>query len=90
VSTQQQDLTRQIKALKREECDVIYADTASGTWSADRNLPAPSMTSTPAAVGTAPGLEDHHVDRPEVKAAQAVPRCFCLRVDVYRIIFGHC
>jgi hypothetical protein len=31
------------------------------------------MTSTPAAVGTAPGLEDHHVDRPEVKAAQAVP-----------------
>ena len=30
VSTQQQDLTRQIKALKREECDVIYADTASG------------------------------------------------------------
>src|SRR6516162_8894995 len=49
-------------------------------WSADRNLPAPSMTSTPAAVGTAPGLEDHHVDRPEVKAAQAVPRCFFCEV----------
>jgi hypothetical protein len=48
------------------------------------------MTSTPAAFGTAPGLEDHHVDRPEVKAAQAVPRCFFLRGDVYRIIFGHC
>ena len=30
VSTQQQDLARQIKALKREKCDVIYADTASG------------------------------------------------------------
>jgi DNA invertase Pin-like site-specific DNA recombinase len=30
VSTQQQDLARQIKALKREGCDVIYSDTASG------------------------------------------------------------
>src|SRR5215468_12295431 len=30
VSTQQQDLARQIKALKREKCDVIYCDTASG------------------------------------------------------------
>jgi DNA invertase Pin-like site-specific DNA recombinase len=36
VSTQQQDLTRQIKALKRLECDVIYADTASGKSMAGR------------------------------------------------------
>jgi DNA invertase Pin-like site-specific DNA recombinase len=30
VSTQQQDLARQTKALKRLGCDVIYADKASG------------------------------------------------------------
>ena len=30
VSTQQQDLARQIKALKRVGCSAIYSDTASG------------------------------------------------------------
>jgi DNA invertase Pin-like site-specific DNA recombinase len=30
VSTRQQDLARQVKALKREACDAIYSDTASG------------------------------------------------------------
>jgi predicted site-specific integrase-resolvase len=30
VSTQQQDLARQTKALKRLGCAVIYSDTASG------------------------------------------------------------
>jgi DNA invertase Pin-like site-specific DNA recombinase len=29
VSTKQQDLTRQVQALKRERCDVILSDTAS-------------------------------------------------------------
>src|ERR1700722_15349245 len=31
VSTQQQDLTRQTKALKRLGCAVVYADKASGS-----------------------------------------------------------
>jgi DNA invertase Pin-like site-specific DNA recombinase len=30
VSTQQQDLARQTKALKRLGCALIYSDTASG------------------------------------------------------------
>jgi DNA invertase Pin-like site-specific DNA recombinase len=30
VSIHQQDLARQIKALRREGCDPIYSDTASG------------------------------------------------------------
>ena len=36
VSTQQQDLARQIKALKRVGCSVIYSDTASGKSMAGR------------------------------------------------------
>ena len=36
VSTQQQDLARQIKALKRLGCSVIYSDTASGKSMAGR------------------------------------------------------
>lgn len=36
VSTHQQDLARQIKALKRLECSVIYSDTASGKSMAGR------------------------------------------------------
>src|SRR5215470_11901957 len=36
VSTQQQDLARQIKALKRIGCSVIYSDTASGKSMAGR------------------------------------------------------
>jgi DNA invertase Pin-like site-specific DNA recombinase len=49
VSTQQQDLARQTKALKRLGCAVIYSDTASGKSMADaHSSPVPSMTSTPA------------------------------------------
>jgi predicted site-specific integrase-resolvase len=29
VSTRQQDLTRQVQALKRERCDAILSDTAA-------------------------------------------------------------
>ena len=36
VSTQQQDLARQIKALKRLGCSPIYSDTASGKSMAGR------------------------------------------------------
>jgi|SRR6516162_1949475 len=36
VSTQQQDLARQIKALKRLGCSVIYSDSASGKSMAGR------------------------------------------------------
>ena len=36
VSTQQQDLTRQIKALKRLGCSVIYSDKTSGKSMAGR------------------------------------------------------
>jgi DNA invertase Pin-like site-specific DNA recombinase len=36
VSTRQQDLTRQVKALKRAGCAVIHADTASGKSMAGR------------------------------------------------------
>jgi DNA invertase Pin-like site-specific DNA recombinase len=36
VSTHQQDLARQIKALKRLGCSVIYSDTASGKSMAGR------------------------------------------------------
>jgi DNA invertase Pin-like site-specific DNA recombinase len=36
VSTRQQDLTRQVQALKRERCDVILSDTASGKSTAGR------------------------------------------------------
>jgi len=36
VSTRQQDLTRQIKALKRVGCAVIYSDTATGKSMAGR------------------------------------------------------
>ena len=36
VSTRQQDLTRQVKALKRVGCAVIYEDTASGKSMAGR------------------------------------------------------
>jgi predicted site-specific integrase-resolvase len=36
VSTQQQDLARQTKALKRLGCAVIYSDTASGKSMAGR------------------------------------------------------
>src|ERR1700758_2009496 len=36
VSTQQQDLARQIKALKRVGCSPIYSDTASGKSMAGR------------------------------------------------------
>ena len=36
MSTRQQDLTRQVKGLKRAGCAVIYADTASGKSMAGR------------------------------------------------------
>ena len=36
ISTQQQDLARQIKALKRLGCSAIYSDTASGKSMAGR------------------------------------------------------
>src|SRR6516162_4307090 len=36
VSTQQQDLARQIKALRRLGCSLIYSDTASGKSMAGR------------------------------------------------------
>src|ERR1700677_2455602 len=36
VSTQQQDLARQTKALKRLGCAVVYSDKASGTSMAGR------------------------------------------------------
>ena len=36
VSTQQQDLARQVKALRRLGCGVIYSDTASGKSMAGR------------------------------------------------------
>jgi len=36
VSTRQQDLTRQVQALKRERCDAILSDTASGKSTAGR------------------------------------------------------
>ena len=38
VSTQQQDLARQTKALKRLGCAVIYSDTASGKSMVGRQL----------------------------------------------------
>jgi len=42
VSTQQQDLARQTKALKLLGCGVIYADKASGKSMADApSSPAP-------------------------------------------------
>ena len=36
TSTRQQDATRQVRALKRERCDVILSDTASGASTAGR------------------------------------------------------
>jgi DNA invertase Pin-like site-specific DNA recombinase len=36
ISTLQQDLTRQIQALKSERCDKIFSDTASGKSTAGR------------------------------------------------------
>jgi hypothetical protein len=46
VSTQQQELARQTKALKRLGCAQIRHPAKA--WPDARSSPAPSMTSTPA------------------------------------------
>jgi DNA invertase Pin-like site-specific DNA recombinase len=48
ISTRQQDITRQVKALKREGCDVIYCDTGTGKTMTGR----PELAKVLAAIDT--------------------------------------
>jgi|ERR1700740_3862706 hypothetical protein len=73
VSTQQQDLARQVKALKRAGCSRVYSDTASGKTqeSADQRLGIETRTLGEAVPAKAPQKFSTRDERAPASAASA-------------------